>query len=86
MIAGAAAGLADTSAMSEAQRLWTYAVDGDAPESAGGRHDARDWQERSERQNSNDLAAQAIAGYGAATEVTRRALTARFEDAAPDAA
>jgi uncharacterized membrane protein YagU involved in acid resistance len=47
--------------MSEAQRLWTHMVDGDAPASAGGRHDARDWQERSEHQNSNELAAQAVA-------------------------
>lgn len=49
--------------MSEAQRVWTHMVDGEAPESAGGRHDARDWQERSEHQNSNELAAQAIAGF-----------------------
>ena len=49
--------------MSEAQRLWTHAVDGSAPQSAGGRHDARDWQERSEHQNSNELAAQAVAHY-----------------------
>jgi len=48
--------------MSEAQRVWTHMVDGEAPQSAGGRHDARDWQERSEDQNSNELAAQAIAG------------------------
>jgi hypothetical protein len=61
MAAGAVAGLAGTWAMSEAQRLWTYAVDGDAPESAGGRHDARDWQERSEHQNANEIAAQAVA-------------------------
>jgi hypothetical protein len=61
IIAGAIAGLVGTWAMSESQRLWTYAVDGEAPESAGGRHDARDWQERSEHQNSNELAAQAIA-------------------------
>ena len=47
--------------MSEAQRLWTYAVDGNPPESAGGRHDARDWQERSEGRNANELAAQAFA-------------------------
>ena len=49
--------------MSEVQRLWTHVVDGDPPASGGGRHDARDWQERSEGQNSNELAAQAIAGY-----------------------
>jgi Protein of unknown function (DUF1440) len=60
-VTGGVAGLAGTWAMSEAQRLWTHAVADDAPESAGGRHDARDWQERSEHQNSNELAAQAIA-------------------------
>ena len=46
--------------MNHAQRLWTRAVDEDPPESAGGKHDARDWQERSEGQNSNELAAQAV--------------------------
>jgi Protein of unknown function (DUF1440) len=61
VVAGGVAGLAGTWAMSEAQRLWTLVVDGETPESAGGRHDARDWQERSEHQNSNELAAQAIA-------------------------
>ena len=49
--------------MSEVQRLWTCVAEGDPPESAGGRHDARDWQERSEHQNSNEAAAQALAGY-----------------------
>jgi putative membrane protein len=62
MAAGAVAGLVGTWAMNEVQRLWTNAVDDAPPESAGGRHDARDWQERSEDQNSNELAAQAIAG------------------------
>ena len=38
-------------------------VDGAAGESAGGRHDARDWQERSENQNANELAAQALARH-----------------------
>jgi hypothetical protein len=61
MLAGAIGGLAGTWAMSQAQRLWTRAVDDDAPESAAGKHDARDWQERSENQNANELAAQAIA-------------------------
>jgi putative membrane protein len=60
--------------MSEAQRLWTRAVDGDAPESAGGRHDARDWQERSEHQNSNELAAQAVARAMIGRRLTRREL------------
>jgi hypothetical protein len=61
LVAGAVAGVVGTFAMSEAQRLWTLAVDGTAPQSAGGRHDARDWQERSEQQNSNELAADAVA-------------------------
>lgn len=47
--------------MNYAQRLWTDAVDGNAPRSAGGKHDARDWQEREEGRNANELAAQAIA-------------------------
>jgi putative membrane protein len=60
-LAGAMGGLAGTWAMSEAQRMWTHAVDGQAPDSAAGKHDARDWQERSEGQNSNEIAAQAAA-------------------------
>jgi hypothetical protein len=60
--------------MSEVQRLWTLAVDGEVPESAGGRHDARDWQERSEHQNSNELAAQAIARYILGRALTREEL------------
>jgi hypothetical protein len=63
ILAGAIGGLVGTWAMSEAQRSWTHAVDGHAPtpESAAGKHDARDWQERSEGQNSNEIAAQAVA-------------------------
>ena len=60
--------------MSEVQRLWTRVVEGDPPESAGGRHDARDWQERSEHQNSNELAAQALAGYVLGRRLTREEL------------
>jgi putative membrane protein len=60
-VAGVVAGLAGTWLMSEAQRAWTHVADRHPPDSAGGRHDARDWQERSEGQNSNELAAQAIA-------------------------
>jgi hypothetical protein len=61
LMAGAIAGLVGTWAMSEVQRCWTLAADGRAPQSAGGKHDARDWQERDEHQNSNELAAQAAA-------------------------
>ena len=74
IIAGAIAGLAGTWAMTEVQRLWTRVVDGDVPESAGGRHDARDWQERSENQNSNELAAQAVADSILGRSLTRREL------------
>jgi NAD(P)-dependent dehydrogenase (short-subunit alcohol dehydrogenase family) len=61
ILAGAAGGFVGTWAMSHAQRLWTRAADDRVPESAGGKHDARDWQERSEGQNANELAAQTLA-------------------------
>jgi putative membrane protein len=61
LLAGAVGGLVGTWAMSKSQRLWTNAVDDHVPQSAGDEHDARDWQERSEGQNSNELAAQALA-------------------------
>ena len=61
MIAGALGGCAGTWAMNYAQRWWTRAMGEAPPESAAGKHDAREWQERSEGQNSNELAAQAIA-------------------------
>jgi len=60
--------------MSEVQRLWTRVVEGDPPESARGKHDARDWQERSEHQNSNELAAQALARYVLGRRVTQEEL------------
>jgi hypothetical protein len=63
IIAGAIGGLIGTWAMSEAQRGWTRAVGDEVPASAGGKHDARDWQERSEDQNSNEIAAQVVARY-----------------------
>ncbi len=72
--AGAVAGAVGTWAMSEVQRLWTRVVDGGAPESAGGRHDARDWQERSEQQNSNELAANAVGSYFLGRSLTREEL------------
>ena len=59
---GAVGGLAGTLAMNYAQRSWTLAVAGEAPSSAAGKHDARDWQERAEHRNANEVAAQAVAG------------------------
>jgi hypothetical protein len=72
MLAGALGGLLGSLAMSYAQRAWTLAADGRAPQSAGGAHDARDWQERSEGRNANELAAQAVA-----TRLIGRPLTGR---------
>jgi putative membrane protein len=60
VVAGIVGGLAATWAMSEAQAWWTRAVHGAEPQSAAGRHDARDWQERTEGQNANELAAAAV--------------------------
>jgi putative membrane protein len=74
-IAGAIGGLAGTLAMNYAQRVWTLAVDEQPPVSAAGKHDARDWQERSECQNSNELAAQAIARATLHRSLTRRELS-----------
>jgi putative membrane protein len=75
MLTGALAGLVGTWAMSEAQRAWTRMADGQAPESAGGKHDAREWQERSEHQNSNELAAQALAAPLLGRPLTRDELS-----------
>jgi hypothetical protein len=60
IVIGAAAGLAGTYAMSHAQRLWTHAREGHPPDSAAGKHDAREWQERSEGRNANELVAQSV--------------------------
>ncbi len=62
VLAGVAGGLAGTCAMNYVQRAWTLAVDGDHPrDSAAGKHDSRDWQERTEHRNSNELAANRLA-------------------------
>jgi uncharacterized membrane protein YagU involved in acid resistance len=60
--------------MSEAQRAWTRWFAARVPESAGGKHDSRDWQERSEHRNSNELAAQAIAEHTIGRRLTRAEL------------
>src|SRR5688500_6754310 len=78
-VAGAIGGLIGTWAMSEAQRAWTRAVGDEVPASAGGKHDARDWQERHEHQNSNELAAQAVARY----LINRRLTSDELRIAAP---
>jgi hypothetical protein len=60
-LAGLAGGLAGTWAMNHFQRWWSQAVQGAEPQSAAGRHDARDWQELAEGRNANEIAAQTIA-------------------------
>ena len=70
-LAGALGGLAGTLAMNYAQRLWTLVVDGKPPQSAGGQHDARDWQEREESRNANELAVEAVAAGIAGRRLTR---------------
>jgi putative membrane protein len=75
MVAGVIGGLAGTWAMSEFQGLWSRAVDGREPRSAAGRHDARDWQERNEGQNANELAAQTVATHTVGRPLTRTEMT-----------
>jgi hypothetical protein len=60
-VAGLVGGIAGTFAMSEFQAFWSRAIDGYESDSAGGRHDARDWQERSEDDNANEQTAQMVA-------------------------
>jgi uncharacterized membrane protein YagU involved in acid resistance len=60
--------------MSQFQALWSRAADGFESPSAGGRHDARDWQERNEGQNANELAAQAVASAVIERPLTRKEL------------
>jgi len=77
ILAGVIGGLVGTWAMSEFQAMWSKQVSRDHdPDtaSAGGRHDARDWQERVEGQNSNELAAHAVAEHTINRPLTREEL------------
>jgi putative membrane protein len=73
-LAGFVGGLVGTWFMSEYQGLWSRYVDGAEPQSAGGRHDARDWEEKNEGDNANEEAAQALARRTAGRELTEREL------------
>jgi hypothetical protein len=73
-LAGAIGGLAGTWAMNHFQAWWSRAVHGVEPMSAAGKHDARDWQELAEGQNSNELAAQAVARHTIGRPLDRREL------------
>jgi hypothetical protein len=74
-VAGAVGGIAGSLAMNYTQRLWTLMVDRDAPRSAAGPHDARDWQERTENQNSNEIAAQALARFALDRSLSEKELS-----------
>jgi uncharacterized membrane protein YagU involved in acid resistance len=77
IVAGVIGGLVGTWAMSEFQAFWSKTVSRDHdPDtaSAGGRHDARDWQERIEGANANELAAQAVAEHTIDRSLTRKEL------------
>ncbi len=78
VVAGLIGGLAGTLAMSEFQALWSRVTGQHDPDtaSAGGRHDARDWQERLEGRNANELAAHAIAERTIDRPLTRQELEA----------
>jgi len=74
LVSGLVGGLAGTWAMSEFQGWWSRAVDGFESPSSAGRHDARDWQEKDEEQNANELAAQEIAIHTIDRPLTRAEL------------
>jgi len=74
-VAGFVGGLVGTWVMSEYQGLWSRVVSGREPQSPGGRHDARDWQEKNEGgDNANEHAAQAVATHTAGRRLTDREL------------
>ena len=73
-LAGAIGGLAGTYAMNHFQRWWSHTVRGVEPASAAGRHDARDWQELEEGQNSNEIAAQTVAVHTIGRRLDREEL------------
>jgi putative membrane protein len=81
VVAGLIGGLAGTWTMTHFQAMWSRASGDHDPDTAssGGRHDARDWQERIEGSNANELAANAIARRAIDRPLTRQEL----EKAAP---
>jgi hypothetical protein len=60
-VAGAIGGLIGSFAMSEFQGWWSRVISGHEPRSSAGRHDARDWQEKNEGQNANEIVGDQVA-------------------------
>lgn len=71
IVAGLIAGLAATWAMNRFQALWSELVHSYRSQSAAGTEDARDWQERHEGGNANELFAQAVATRALDRRLTR---------------
>jgi uncharacterized membrane protein YagU involved in acid resistance len=71
IVAGLIGGIAGTIAMNEAQALWSWMMNGFQSTSAAGRHDSRDWQEKNEDQNANEVMAQTIATHTIDRRLTR---------------
>jgi putative membrane protein len=75
MIAGFVGGLVGAWVMNQFQTLWTQAVEGNASQSSGGKHDGREWQERAEDANATELVAQRLAGAALDRSLTREELS-----------
>ena len=69
--AGIAGGLVASWTMNQFQAAWSKVVAGYSSPSAGGKEDARDWQERSEGINATEIAAQRAATHTIERRLTR---------------
>ena len=75
-LAGVVGGLAGTYAMNHFQSWWTRWMHDVQPQSAAGKHDAREWQELTEGRNANEMAASTIADHTVGRPLTRNELKA----------
>lgn len=75
VVAGTIGGLVASWAMSHFQAEWSRRMHGVQLQSSGGRHDAREWQERTEGQNATEVAAQKIAEATLDRPLTRKELS-----------
>jgi putative membrane protein len=75
MAAGIAGGILASWTMNQFQAAWSKAAENYQSPSAGGKEDARDWQERSEGTNATEIAADTIARQTIERPLTRRELS-----------
>jgi putative membrane protein len=73
--AGIVGGLVASWTMNQFQAAWSLAVAGYRSPSAGGKEDARDWQERSEGINATEVTAQTVARQTIDRRLTRDELS-----------